>query len=56
MAKTDNEDTTKRHGITQWTTYKNIRAAPLGGHIWRELNEYPKGWEEAKAVMEGPGG
>lgn len=57
MAKTGNENTTKRHRPTQqWTTYKSVRAAPSGGHIWRDLNKYPKGWEEAKAVIEGPGG
>lgn len=50
------EHTAKKHEpAPQGTMYRSVRAAPSAGHIWRDLNEDPKSWEVAKAVMEGSG-
>lgn len=52
MAKIDEEHTMRKHEpAPQGTMYKSVRAAPSAGHIWRDLNEDPKSWEVAKAVM-----
>ena len=54
MAKVDKEHTTKKpEPAFQGTMYRSVRATPSAGHIWRNLNEDPKSWEDAKAVMEG---
>lgn len=54
MAKMNEERTTKKHELAaQGTMYRSVRATPSAGHIWRNLNEDPKSWEVAKAVMEG---
>ncbi|KAL9068078.1 MAG: hypothetical protein Q9161_006431 [Pseudevernia consocians] len=56
MIKTIEEHDTKKHEPTpRGTIYRSVRAAPAAGHIWRDLNEDPKSWEVAKAVMEGSG-
>ena len=56
MAKLDEENTTRKHEpAPQAVMYRNVRAAPSAGHIWRDLSGDPKKWEEAKAVMEGSG-
>ena len=57
IAKSSAESTPtkKRQPAPQEMKYKSIRAAPSGGHIWRDLSGDLKSLEEVKAVMEGPG-
>ncbi|KAF6239929.1 hypothetical protein HO173_001537 [Letharia columbiana] len=55
-AKMHEEHTREKHEpAPQRMMYRSVRAAPSAGHIWRDLNEDPKSWEVAKAVMEGSG-